>query len=143
MRREIFVRLSFLISVLILVSIVKHWLSLAFWPFWLGGILGLFLPDLDHLVYIFFLGPQELTSQRVVYLIRNKNFRGAVSLLFDTRAERGDLVLHSNFAFVVILIFTFWMLTSSGSLLGVGLVLGMVVHLLVDRIKNVLYHEIP
>jgi len=143
MRREIFIRLSFLISVLILVSIVKHWLSLAFWPFWLGGILGLFLPDLDHLVYIFFLGPQELTSQRVVYLIRNKNFRGAVSLLFDTRAERGDLVLHSNFAFVVILIFTFWMLTSSGSLLGVGLVLGMVVHLLVDRIKNVLYHEIP
>jgi len=142
MRREIFVRLSFLISVLILVSIVKHWLSLAFWPFWLGGILGLFLPDLDHLVYIFFLGPQELTSQRVVYLIRNKNFRGAVSLLFDTRAERGDLVLHSNFAFVVILIFTFWMLTSSGSLPGVGLVLGMTVHLLVDRIKNVLYHKV-
>ena len=142
MRREIFIRLSFLISVLILVSIVKHWLSLAFWPFWLGGILGLFLPDLDHLVYIFFLGPQELTSQRVVYLIRNKNFRGAVSLLFDTRAERGDLVLHSNFAFVVILIFTFWMLTSSGSLPGVGLVLGMTVHLLVDRIKNVLYHKV-
>jgi len=142
MRREIFVRLSFLISVLILVSIVKHWLSLAFWPFWLGGILGLFLPDLDHLVYIFFLGPQELTSQRVVYLIRNRNFRGAVSLLFDTRAERGDLVLHSNFAFVVILIFTFWMLTSSGSLPGVGLVLGMTVHLLVDRIKNVLYHKV-
>ena len=143
MRREIFIRLSFLISVLILVSIVKHWLALTCWPLWLGGALGLFLPDLDHLVYIFFLGPQELTSQRVVYLIRNKNFRGAVSLLFDTRAERGDLVLHSNFAFVVILIFTFWMLTSSGSLLGVGLVLGMVVHLLVDRIKNVLYHEIP
>ena len=142
MRREIFIRLSFLISVLILVSIVKHWLSLAFWPFWLGGILGLFLPDLDHLVYIFFLGPQELTSQRVVYLIRNRNFRGAVSLLFDTRAERGDLVLHSNFAFVVILIFTFWMLTSSGSLPGVGLVLGMTVHLLVDRIKNVLYHKV-
>jgi len=143
MRREIFIRLSFLISVLILVSIVKHWLALTCWPLWLGGALGLFLPDLDHLVYIFFLGPQELTSQRVVYLIRNRNFRGAVSLLFDTRAERGDLVLHSNFAFVVILIFTFWMLTSSGSLLGVGLVLGMVVHLLVDRIKNVLYHEIP
>ena len=142
MRREIFVRLSFLISVLILVSIVKHWLALTCWPLWLGGALGLFLPDLDHLVYIFFLGPQELTSQRVVYLIRNKNFRGAVSLLFDTRAERGDLVLHSNFAFVVILIFTFWMLTSSGSLPGVGLVLGMTVHLLVDRIKNVLYHKV-
>jgi len=142
MRREIFIRLSFLISVLILVSIVKHWLALTCWPLWLGGALGLFLPDLDHLVYIFFLGPQELTSQRVVYLIRNKNFRGAVSLLFDTRAERGDLVLHSNFAFVVILIFTFWMLTSSGSLPGVGLVLGMTVHLLVDRIKNVLYHKV-
>lgn len=142
MRREIFVRLSFLISVLILVSIVKHWLALTCWPLWLGGALGLFLPDLDHLVYIFFLGPQELTSQRVVYLIRNRNFRGAVSLLFDTRAERGDLVLHSNFAFVVILIFTFWMLTSSGSLPGVGLVLGMTVHLLVDRIKNVLYHKV-
>ncbi len=142
MRREIFIRLSFLISVLILVSIVKHWLALTCWPLWLGGALGLFLPDLDHLVYIFFLGPQELTSQRVVYLIRNRNFRGAVSLLFDTRAERGDLVLHSNFAFVVILIFTFWMLTSSGSLPGVGLVLGMTVHLLVDRIKNVLYHKV-
>ena len=92
MRREIFIRLSFLISVLILVSIVKHWLALTCWPLWLGGALGLFLPDLDHLVYIFFLGPQELTSQRVVYLIRNRNFRGAVSLLFDTRAERGEKI---------------------------------------------------
>lgn len=141
MRRVVLTRFAFLISVLILVSVFKHWLTLAFWPLWLGGILGLFLPDLDHLVYVFFLAPQELTSQRVVYLIRQKNFRGALRLLFDTRGERTDLVLHSNFAFVVILIFTFWMFTSSGSLLGIGLVLGMVVHLLIDRAQNALYHS--
>jgi len=141
MKRQILIRFAFLTSVLILVSVFKHWLALAFWPFWLGGVWGLFIPDIDHLVYVFFLGPQEVTSQRVVYLLGSRKITEAFRLLYETRAERTDLVLHSNFALAVILIFSFWMLTSSGSLLGVGLALGIVVHLLVDRVRLALYHS--
>jgi hypothetical protein len=141
MKRELFIHTSFLISFFILFSLLKGWLKFSYWPFWLGGLIGSLLPLLDHLVYVFFLAPQELSSQRAIYLIRNKNFTGALRLLIETRQERKNLVFHSNTFLVVISILTFWILSSSGSLIGTGLVLGAVIYLLVDRALSALYHR--
>lgn len=134
------IQTTFLISFLVLFSIIKNWLSFDYWLFWLGGVVGSFLSDLDQLIYIFFMESQEVTSQRVIYLIRNKEIGGAIRLLFETQAERTNLVFHSNFGIGVILILTFWIMTSSASLIGNGLVLGMAVHLLIDRFQKALYH---
>ena len=141
MKKEIFIHSSFLISALILVSILNKWFSLSYWPFWLGGVVGSILPDLDHIIYIFFLEPQELSSQRIVYLIRNRSYLGTLRLLFETRMERRSLIFHSNLSLTVVLVLAFWMFTSSSSLVGSGLVLGMALHLLLDRLQNALYHE--
>jgi O-antigen/teichoic acid export membrane protein len=141
MKREVFVHTSFFLSFFILFSLVRGWLKLGSWPFWLGGLAGSFLPLLDHLVYIFFLSPQELSSQRVVYFFRNRNFTGALRFLIETRGERTNLIFRSNTFLIVISILAVWILSSSASLIGAGLVLGTVIYLLVDRALAALYHR--
>jgi len=133
MKKEIFVHLSFLVSFLIFVSLLKGWLSLSSWPFWVGGILGTILPDIDHLLYVFLLRPQELTSQRVSHMVGKRDLLGSMNLLAETRAERTKLVFHTATFQLIFLVLTFFVLTSSGSLLGRGIVMAFSLHLLVDE----------
>lgn len=133
MKKEIFVHLSFLVSFLIFVSLLKGWLSLSYWPFWLGGIVGTILPDIDHLLYVFFLRPQELTSQRVGYMVGKRDFLGSMNLLAETRAERTKLIFHTATFQLIFLVLTFFVLTSSGSVFGRGMVFAFSLHLLVDQ----------
>ena len=90
----------------------------------LGGLVGYYLPDLDHLLYIFILRPQDLTSQRFTSLLKNRNIKDAVVLAYDTTSERKDLIFHTFYFQVVFLILTFWVLTSSNNFFVKGLVLG-------------------
>ena len=136
MRREIFVHLAFLISFFLLISVFRGWLSLSYWPFWLGGLVGTFLPDVDHFIYVYFLKPQEHTSQRTSYMMQKRDVRGAVSLLSDTHKDRETLVLHTVLFQLIFLILTFLVVTSSGSMFGRGLVLSFSLHFLVDQAKD-------
>lgn len=133
MRREFFVHLAFLLSFYILISIFRGWLSFSYWPFWLGGVVSAFLPDVDHLIYIYFLRPQELNSQRAAHLLGQKDVVGAVSLLSDTRGDREKLVFHTAIFQIVFLVLTFFVVTSSGSLFGYGIVLSFCLHFVVDQ----------
>ena len=105
MKKEFLRHALFLFLFLALLSVVKRWWGLSFWPLWLGGILGIITPEADHLIYVFFISPQEVTSQRVIHLLKNKDFRSALNLLYDTRNERQDLIFHSNLALITFLIF--------------------------------------
>lgn len=96
---------------------------------------------MDSLVYVFFVNPQELTSQRVIYFLKRRNFLSAVKLLVETRFERGSLVFHSNTFLITALILGIWLMTSSASYLGKGIALGIIVHLVVDRLNSRLYHK--
>lgn len=91
------------------------------------------LPGLDHFIYIFFIGPQELTSQRIIYLLRNKNFIGAARLLLETRMERVNLIFHSTAFKIVASVLAFWIITSSRNILGKGIILGLVLNLLINQ----------
>jgi len=137
MRRELFIHLSFWFSFFVLISIAGHFLSLSYWPFWLGGLVGVFMPDLDHLIYVFFLGPQELTSQRVGFLWGKKEYKRLVELLYETRSERKGLIFHTIFFQVIFLVLTFWMMSSSSSLFGRGMVLSFAMHLSVDQLVDI------
>lgn len=141
MRKVFFIHFAFFVSVFILFSLFKGWLGFSYWTFWVGGILGSIIPELDQLLYIFFINPQELSSQRVIYLFKNKNFLGAVKLLFETKSERHNLVFHSNIFLAVSGILFVWILTSSGSVLGFGIVLGLSLDLLLDRLIRRVYHR--
>ena len=136
MRRELFIHFSFWFSFFVLISLVRHFLSLSYWPFWLGGAIGTFLPDIDHLIYVLFLSPQELTSQRIGFLWNRKEYKRMIELLYETRSERRGLVFHTIFFQIIFLVLTFWILSSSASLFGKGMVLSFALHLSVDQLVD-------
>lgn len=138
MSRKLFIHFSFLISFFIFISLVKKWLAVSFWPFWLGGIAGTLLPEIDHLIYVFFSNPQEVTSQRVRYLCSSRQFKNCFWLLATTTAERTGLIFHTVLFQAIFFILTFWVLTSSASLFGRGLVLSFALHLVIDQIEEVM-----
>ncbi|OGM15710.1 hypothetical protein A2V56_05595 [Candidatus Woesebacteria bacterium RBG_19FT_COMBO_42_9] len=116
---------------LVLVTLLKGWLDLSVWPLWVGGIVGTILPDIDHLLYIY-LNPQELTSQRTVYMAGQGKVLETLKFLAETRSERKNLIFHTFLFQAIFLILAVFVLTSSGSLFGRGLVLAFYLHLLVD-----------
>ncbi len=134
MKRELFLHFSFWFSFFIFVALVKHYFALSYWPFWLGGLLGVILPDIDHLLYVYFIKPTDLTSQRVNYLVNKKELFRSAELLYETRSERNGLIFHTIFFQLIFFVLTFWMLSSSGSMFGRGLVLSFILHLSVDQI---------
>lgn len=92
---------------------------------WIGGLIGIFLLEADHLLYVYLVQPEALTSQRVKKYLSAGQWEPAVSLLQNTIDERRKLPLH-NFLFQVVLwILGFFVVTSTDSLLGQGLVLAM------------------
>lgn len=102
---------------------------------WLGGLVGTFLLDLDQLLYALFIYPQELTSMRVKRLIQQQRFKDALALLADTQGERTKLAFHNALFQPIFYVFCFFVLTSTGSLFGAGLVMAMALHLLKDELE--------
>lgn len=128
--------------ILILLTIV--WLSVVsllrwLWSwdlvwFWLGGLIGIFLLDIDHFLYLLLVNPHELTSQRVKRLLQQKKIKEALSLIESTVEEREKMPLHNAFFQVILFVLCFFVLTSSSNLFGAGLVMGMAFHMLKDEI---------
>lgn len=116
--------------------------SLNYWPLYVGGMLGLFLPNLDHLLHVFILSPQELTSLRVIALLKNKQIKEALNLLYDTREERKDLMFHTILFQIIFTVLTFWVVSSSGNLFGRGLVLAYFLNLTIFNLKKMIKKEI-
>ena len=111
-------------------------LSLIF--LWLGGLVGVFLVDLDHWLYLLVAQPQELTSLRVKKLLVEKKYKEALVLVADTREERTRLSLHNALTQLALVAFGFFVLTSTQNLFGSGLVLGVGLHLLKDEVQDLL-----
>ena len=133
MKKEIFIHFAFLFSFLVFVSLVRGYLSFSFWPLWVGGIVGTILPDVDHFIYILFLKPYELTSQRANAMLKKRSIMQTLEFLAETRYERTKIIFHTASFQLVFVILAFWVLTSSGSIFGRGLVSAFLLHLLVDQ----------
>ncbi len=128
--------LAYWFSFFIFISIIKRYFNFFGLWFWIGGIFGTFLPDIDHLIYIFFVKPQELTSRRVSFYFANRELTKSLAVLYDTRGERTGLIFHTVLFQLIFLPFTFWIMSSSGSLFGRGLTLAFALHLSVDQIVD-------
>jgi len=105
---------------------------------WLGALIGIFLLDIDHLLYLLVINPHELTGQRVKRFFQQRKIKEALILIGDTVGERDRMPLHNAFFQVILYVLCFFVLTSSANLLGAGLVMGMAFHLLKDEIFHLL-----
>lgn len=123
---------------LVLITLLRwswHWNLILLW---LGGLVGTFLLDIDHLLYVLAIYPQELTSMRVKRLVDQRQFKQALILLADTRGERVRLSFHNALFQPIFYVFCFFVLTSTGSLFGAGLVMTMALSLLEDEFELLL-----
>jgi hypothetical protein len=134
MKRELFIHFSFWFSFFVAIAVIRSYFALPYWSFWFGGLVGVVMPDLDHLIYVYFIKPTDLTSQRINYLVNRKELTRSVELMYETRSERKGLVFHTIFFQLIFFVLTFWMLSSSGSYFGRGLVLSFILHLSVDQL---------
>lgn len=133
MKRQLLVYYISLAIYFILITLSRSWLDVAFVPLWIGGLIGAILPDVDHFIYVYFLRPHELTSQRAAHLMSQGKIVQTFSLLANTRSERTHLVFHTAMFQLIFYAFTFFVLSSSHNLLGRGIVLAFLLHLLVDQ----------
>lgn len=133
MRKQLLIYYASFSLFFLLISLARKWIDPAFIVFWIGGAIGAILPDVDHLIYVYFLKPHELTSQRAVRMMSRGQLFSTFSLLAGTRAERTQLIFHTAMFQIIFAVFTFFVVTSSNSLLGRGLVLAFSLHLLVDQ----------
>lgn len=133
MKKEIFTHFIYFSALFVFISVLRNFFSLPYIYFWIGGIIGTLLPDLDHFIYIYYLRPHELTSQRVQNMVNRGQLKLSLSLLALTRSERKHLIFHTFTFQTALIIFSFLVITSSGSLLGRGLVVAFMLHLLVDQ----------
>jgi hypothetical protein len=136
MKKDFLIHFSSLVLFFLLITLIKRWFNFNVWPFWIGGIIGTLLPDIDHLIYVKYLRPQELLSQRVNYLMADRNILKSLELLYETRYERTKLVFHTVMFQAIFIGLTFFVITSSGSLFGKGIVLAFLLHLLVDQVVD-------
>lgn len=139
MKKQLFIYYVAFLIFFLLISLARRWFEVDFIPFWLGGVLGAILPDIDHLIYVYFLRPHELTSQRAVRMVSQGRILDTFELLASTRSERTHLIFHTAMFQVTFYVFTFLILTSSGSLFGRGLALSFLLHLLVDQYLDFKY----
>ena len=154
MKKEILTHIVYLLVFSILVILVKRYFlpleltsALRIALFLLGGILGTIMPDIDHLIYIYLLHPQELTSQRVNYVMGNmalpvkQRIWQVFELMTATREERKGLIFHTIHFQLIFWVLTFLVISSSGSILGRGLVLAFSLHLIIDQLLDLMKLE--
>ena len=116
-----------------LVTILKGWMDLFVIPLWIGGAIGVFLPEVDHFIYAYFLRPHEYDSQRMQRMVNQGQVMQSVQMGSEARTERQNLVFHTIYFQIVFLLFALFVVTSTGSLLGRGIVLGFLLNLVVDQ----------
>lgn len=136
MQKEIVNHLLFWLGYFVFLTVVNSLYSFSYWPLYVGGLVGLFLSYADHLLHVFIFKPQELTSQRVILLIKNKQYKDALTLLYDTKEERRELIFHTTLFQIVFTVLTFWVVSSSGSLFSRGLVLAYLLSLIIFNLKK-------
>lgn len=141
MRKEILIHSISFIAFFALITILHKSFTPVFIMFWIGGVVGTLLPDIDHLIYVYFLKPHELTSQRTSHLINQGALEQGVNLLVATSSERTNMIFHSLWFQIVFLALTFWVVSSTGSLFGHGLVLAFSLHILTDQLKDFLQNQ--
>jgi hypothetical protein len=135
MKKDLAIHFTFAIALFVLITLFRDWLSLGFVAFWIGGILGTLLPDVDHLIYVYILKPNEVASQKIASLISQRQIVTTWDTLASTRADRKGLLVHNASFQVLFLIFSVLIITS-GSLIGMGIALGFMLHLILDEVVD-------
>jgi len=129
-------RLWIILTFLIIGTLIgwQYGFSLIGW--WIGGLIGFFLLDVDHLLDVFFLHPDDPASQQVKQALKSRNWSKVWEVLIATAPQRRHLVLHTIIFEVVIAVLAIYVATSSGGLFPKALILAFWFRILTEQIRE-------
>ena len=105
---------------------------------WTGGLIGTFLLEIDHLFYVLVSDPDDGVGKQVKQLFNENRFKEIFFLLYQTREQRKKLPFHSALFQPLFYVVCFFVLTSTGNSLGIGLVMAAALQLLWSEISHLL-----
>lgn len=122
---------------LIIMAIRGSW-----WPFelttiwhWLGWttgvVVGVLILFLDRVAYTYAF-PSEQLSQQFAWFVKNKKYGQGLSVLDIRRQEQERLTFRSALFIALWVPLAFFALTSTTGLFGKGVVMGLMLHILMD-----------
>src|SRR3989344_592877 len=114
-----------------LILLLRNFFSLEHLAFVVGGLVGIYVPYLDSVIYVYALRPHEVSSQRVANMVAQSKIGQAAEFISRTNSERSKLVFHSALFQSIFAIFAFFVMSSSSNQLGRGLVLVFLLHYVV------------
>lgn len=106
--------------------------KLDFVKFLLGVNLGFLLFFIDRILHIFFIEPETEFSQTMRAVWKEKKYRQFFKFLITSTNLQRRLVTRSAFFFVAYVATAIFMLTSTGSVIGAGIILGIGLHFCFD-----------
>lgn len=122
----------------LLIALLKgSWLpfevsELVSWVMFVGGVVvGVIILFLDRIVYTYSY-PTDQLSQQFNWLTREKRWWEAMKLLDARREEQNKLTFRSALFMVIWVPLSFFALTSTAGLFGKGVVMGLMLHILLD-----------
>jgi len=114
---------------LVIISLLRWRWNLELIWLWLGALVGTMILDLDQVFYALLIYPEEKAKE----LWRQRKIKALLEYLAETYSQRIKLTFHNALFQIGFLVFSFWVLTSSGGLFGKGLVMAANLHLLKDE----------
>ncbi|OGD62956.1 hypothetical protein A2160_04290 [Candidatus Beckwithbacteria bacterium RBG_13_42_9] len=114
----------------------QAWLPVGGWL--LGGFIGRWLLSLDRLVDVYLTHPETQLSNYVRYYLQKGQFRWAWATLEKRKQEQQRLTFRSALFQAVWVGLVVFVATSTSSLLGKAIVMGLGLHLLLDEWKDYL-----
>jgi hypothetical protein len=106
----------------------------------LGLFVGSLILDIDHFLFWFFLKPNLEESRLVKTAIRHYDFKSVYNFLKTSHQSHYNLIFHHYFFQVVLVLFSFFIFTSTNNLFISSLVISLNLHLLVDEIIDYFYN---
>ncbi|MFQ6040911.1 MAG: hypothetical protein ACE5PV_08650 [Candidatus Poribacteria bacterium] len=131
--REFVSHLGVTVVYLLIVSLFTRSFSLRFW---IGGIVGIPLLDIDHLLYLF-MNSEEKSCQKFFGIWGERKYQKAIFYLVSLhKNDNKRKLLHNGFFGMAWAVLCLLILMISKSLFLMGLMLSVYLHLLKDIIED-------
>jgi hypothetical protein len=105
---------------------------LSLFQFCLGVGIGFSIFIIDRIVHAFFIQPELEFSKQIQAAWHAKNYRLLVNILATAGSKQTHLTTRSLFFLLIYIGMSLYVLTSTGSILGMGLILGIGLHFCLD-----------
>ena len=136
------------VLIIVLIRLIRQIGLIGDWRMWAGNlvlvagrVIGWLLVEGDHLLYALACDPANPTCSMVKTYLQKRQWKAAWEALEKTKAERTKLPIKNMLTALVVAGVGIWVVTSSGSFLGAGVVLGLGVRLLWEMLTDEDYRK--